>query len=102
MTSIGIVANRLLKILTVKKFMPDTTLNTKLQTKKAERQQQKEEFTRLGGNLPAVMIIQKFLADYRTYDMPAKVVLICSTVTVAEKPSLWLITTALKWFVKDV
>jgi hypothetical protein len=36
MTSIGIVANRLLKILTVKKFMPDTTLNTKLQTKKAE------------------------------------------------------------------
>jgi len=63
MTSIGIVANRLLKILTVKKFMPDTTLNTKLQTKKAERQQQKEEFTRLGGNLPAVTIIQKFLTE---------------------------------------
>ncbi len=62
-TSIGIVANRLLKTLTVKKFILDTTLNSKLQTKKAERQQQKEEFTRLGGNLPAVMIIQKFLAE---------------------------------------
>jgi hypothetical protein len=40
LTSIGLVANRLLKILTGKKFFPDTPLNCKLQCKKAEWQMQ--------------------------------------------------------------
>jgi hypothetical protein len=38
----------------------DTTLNTKLQIKKAEQQQQKEDFIILGGNIPVIMIIQIF------------------------------------------
>ena len=39
LSSIGIVANRLLKILTTKKLIPDTVMNSKLQTKKVERAQ---------------------------------------------------------------
>ncbi len=64
--SIGLVANRLLKILITKKLIPDTTLNSKLQTKKVERAQQRLEFTRIGvgsNRQPAIMLIQKFLMD---------------------------------------
>jgi hypothetical protein len=60
LSSIGLVANRLLKILTAKKLIPDTPLNAKLQSKKAERQQQRQEFLEVGASLPAVMIVKNF------------------------------------------
>ena len=62
-TSVGIIANRLLKILTGKKFIPDTPLNSKLQSKKAERQQQLQDFLAMGSNPPALLIVQKFLSE---------------------------------------
>jgi len=40
--SVGIIANHLLKILTGKKFLPDTPLNNRLQSK-MERQQQLQD-----------------------------------------------------------
>jgi hypothetical protein len=64
--SIGLVANRLLKILVTRKLIPDTTLYSKLQTKKVERAQQRLEFTRIGvgsNPQPAIMLIQRFLMD---------------------------------------
>jgi hypothetical protein len=60
---VGIIANRLLKILTGKKFLPDTPLNSKLQSKKVERQQQLQEFLAIGSNPPALLIVQKFLSE---------------------------------------
>jgi hypothetical protein len=69
LTSIGIVANRLLKILTTRKLLSDTPLNSKLQTKKVERQQQKEQFTSISNASNAqasLMIIRKFLAHRST------------------------------------
>jgi len=62
-TSVGIIGNRLLKILTGKKFLPDTPLNSKLQSKKVERQQQLQDFLTMGSNPPAVIIVQKFLSE---------------------------------------
>jgi hypothetical protein len=62
-TSVGIIANRLLKILTGKKFLPDTPLNSKLQSKKVERQQQLQDFLAMGSNPPALLIVQKFLSE---------------------------------------
>jgi hypothetical protein len=62
-TSVGVIANRLLKILTGKKFQPDTPLNSKLQSKKVERQQQLQDFLTMGSNPPAVIIVQKFLTE---------------------------------------
>ena len=49
--------------MTAKKLIPDTPLNAKLQSKKAERQQQRQEFVQVGTNLPAVMIVKKFLSE---------------------------------------
>ncbi len=46
-----------------KKLIPDTPLNAKLQSKKGERQQQRSEFLQIGDNLPALLIVQKFLSD---------------------------------------
>ena len=63
LSSIGLVANRLLKVLTGKKLIPDTPLNSKLQSKKVERQQQRQEFMEIGRNLPALTIVQKFLSE---------------------------------------
>jgi hypothetical protein len=66
LSSIGIVANRLLKILITRKLIPDMTLNSKLQTRKAERAQQRLEFTRIGvgsNPQPAIMLIRKFLME---------------------------------------
>ena len=60
LSSIGVVANRLLKILITRKLIPDTTLNSKLQTRKAEWAQQRLEFTRIGvgsNPQPAIMLI---------------------------------------------
>jgi len=62
-TSVGIIANRLLKILTGKKILPDTPLNSKLQSKKVERQQQLQDFLAMGSNPPALLIVQKFLSE---------------------------------------
>jgi hypothetical protein len=66
LSSIGIVENRLLKILITRKLIPDTTLNSKLQTRKVEGAQQRLEFTRVGVDSnpqPAIMLIQKFLME---------------------------------------
>jgi hypothetical protein len=41
LTSIGVVANHLLKILVSKKFLLDSPLNTKLQSKKLDHEQQR-------------------------------------------------------------
>jgi len=62
-TSVGVIANRLLKILTGEKFLPDTPLNSKLQSKKVERRQQLQDFLTMGSNPPAVIIVQKFLSE---------------------------------------
>jgi hypothetical protein len=62
-TSIGIIANRLLKILTGKKFLLDTPLHSKLQSKKVERQQQLQDFIAMGSNPPALIVVQKFLSE---------------------------------------
>jgi hypothetical protein len=62
-TSVGIIANRLFKILTGKKNLPDTPLNSKLQSKKVERQQQLQDFLAMGSNPPALLIVQKFLSE---------------------------------------
>jgi hypothetical protein len=63
LTSIGLVANRLLKILTGKKFIPDTPLNCKLQSKKAERQQQLQHFLDIRESPAVLMIVHKFLSE---------------------------------------
>jgi len=63
LTSIGLVANRLLKLLVTKKFISDLPLNTKLQSKKVDREQQKNLFMNLKDNLTAVHLIRKFLVD---------------------------------------
>ncbi|MFO0446830.1 MAG: hypothetical protein ACK51L_04090 [bacterium] len=63
LTSIGLVANRLLKILTGKKFNPDTPLNSKLQSKKAERQQQLQHFLGIRESPAVLMIVRKFLSE---------------------------------------
>jgi hypothetical protein len=62
-TSIGLVANRLLKLLVTKKFISDLPLNTKLQSKKVDREQQKNLFMNLKDNLAAVHLIWRFLVD---------------------------------------
>jgi len=49
--------NHLLKILTGKKFLPDTPLNSKLESKKVERQQQLQDFLAIGSNPLALLII---------------------------------------------
>jgi len=63
LTSIGLVANRLLKILTGKKFIPDTPLNSKLQSKKAEQQQQLQHFLGIRESPAVLMIVRKFLSE---------------------------------------
>jgi len=63
LTSIGLVVNRLLKILTGKKFIPDTPLNSKLQSKKAERQQQLQHFLGIRESPAVLMIVRKFLSE---------------------------------------
>jgi hypothetical protein len=61
-TSVGIIANHLLKILTGTKFLPDMPLNSKLQSKKVERQQQLQDFITMGSNPHALIVVQKFLS----------------------------------------
>jgi hypothetical protein len=63
LTSIGLVANRLLKLLVTKKFISDLPLNTQLQSKKVDWEQQKNLFMNLKDNLTAVHLIRKFLVD---------------------------------------
>ncbi len=63
LTSIGLVANRLLKILVSKKLLPDTPLNSKLQSKKQDREQQKAAFMELATDMPALLLVRKFLSD---------------------------------------
>jgi hypothetical protein len=63
LSKIGIVANRLLKVLVQKKMLKDCQQNTKLQTKKMLRNEQCNEFLLLNQSLPAGQLIRKFLAE---------------------------------------
>ncbi len=65
-SSIGFPAYHFLKMLTSNKVLPNTVINSKLQTKKADREHQRAELTSIvnGSNGFFSMILnQKFLAD---------------------------------------
>jgi hypothetical protein len=67
-TSVGIVANRLLKLLIKRGLLSDTVMNLKLQTRKQLRDMQKEEFSNIGlleddDGQQAVIFIKKFLSE---------------------------------------
>jgi hypothetical protein len=57
---IEVVSNRLLKILASKKFIPDSPLNGKLQSKKQVREQQKKDVMVWGENMPALFLFISF------------------------------------------
>ena len=63
LTSIGLVANRLLKVLVTKKLISDSPLNMKLQSKKVDWEQQKKLFLGLQEHQVAVQLVRKFLAE---------------------------------------
>jgi len=63
LTSIGLVANRLLKVLVSKKLIPDSPSNGKLQSKKVDQEGQTAEFMALSDDTPALLLVRKFLSN---------------------------------------
>jgi len=64
LTSIGLVANRLLKLLVTKNFISDyLPLNTKLQSKKVNWEQHNNLVMNLKDNLAAAHLLWKFLVE---------------------------------------
>jgi hypothetical protein len=61
--SIGIIANRLLKLMVTKKLIPDLPINLKMQSKKGDRLLQLYYFDKLKTNVEHVTLVKKFLTE---------------------------------------